>query len=64
MCESLCVPKHGHVQRKGPPAPLFQATKLRQHRDEGEALIFFPFAVIASAIIFDQGRAEEESPES
>lgn len=64
MCESLCAPKHGHVQRKGTPAPLFQAIKLRQHKDEGEALIFFSFAVIASAIIFDQGRAEEESPES
>ena len=32
--------------------------------DEGEALIFFSFAIIATAIIFDQGRAEEESPES
>lgn len=62
--ESLCVPKCGCVQREGTPAPLFQAIKLRQHKDEGEALIFFSFAVIASAIIFDQGRAEEESPES
>lgn len=57
--------KHGRVQRKKTPAPLFQAIKLlRQHRDEEEALIFFSFAVIATAIIFDQGRAEEESPES
>lgn len=36
----------------------------RQHRDAEKALVFFSFAVIASAIIFDQGRAEEESPES
>ena len=61
---SPCVSKNDHVQKKGIPALLFQAIKLRQHRDEGEALIFFPFAVIVSAIIFDQGRAEEESPES
>lgn len=64
MHESLCVPKCGRVQREGTPAPLFQAIKLRQHKDEGKALIFFSFGVIASAIIFDQGRAVEESPES
>lgn len=32
--------------------------------DGGGGLIFFSFAIIATAIIFDQGKAEEESPES
>lgn len=31
MCVSLCVSKCGRVQRKGTPAPLFQAIKFRQH---------------------------------
>lgn len=43
------------------PAPLFQAIKPQKHKDAGEALIFFSSAVIATAIIFDQGRAEEDS---
>lgn len=64
-CMEVCVCLNVAVcKRKKTPVPLFQAIKLRQHKDEGEALIFFSFAVIATAIIFDQGRAEEESPES
>lgn len=50
----VCVCECGCVQRKGTPAPLFQAIKLQQHRDEEGALIFFSFAVIASAFIFDR----------
>lgn len=54
ICESVCVCECGCVQRKGTPVPLFQAIKLQQHRDEEGALIFFSFAVIASAFIFDR----------
>ena len=31
MHESLYVSQCGRVQKKGAPAPLFQAIKLRQH---------------------------------
>lgn len=59
ICKSLCVP----VQKRDAHIPLFQTIKPQHYKNEG-ALALSLFAVIASAITFDQGRAGEESPAS
>ena len=59
ICESLYVP----VQKRGTHVPFFQAIKRQQYKKE-EALAPHPFVVIASAILFDQGRGEKEIPAS
>lgn len=51
------------MQKRDTHVPLFQAIKLQQYANE-EALVLFSFAVIAWAVIFDQGGAEKETPAS